>query len=261
MSVDNELYNEKRDIWWNENEALYFLYSGMNPARVAYFRHILSDVMHIDPKGKRTLDVGCGGGILAEEFARMGCELTGVDPSAPSIATARAHAAQSRLTIDYRVAGGEHLPFEDNSFDIVYCCDVLEHISDLKQVIAETARVLKPGGVYFYDTINRTRLSRLIFIQLAQEWSFTRFVPPHLHDWNMFITPQELTALLNAGGLESRDMAGMSPAVNPLQMVALMRRVNRKRMNFAEFGTRAGFHRSKDLSVSYMGYAVKPMAH
>src|ERR1041384_7807423 len=103
MSVDNDLYNRPHDIWWDESESLYFLKSGMNPARVAYFRSILIDHLKIDPKGKKTLDIGCGGGILAEEFARMGCEVIGIDPSAPSIATAAAHAKKSGLSIDYRM--------------------------------------------------------------------------------------------------------------------------------------------------------------
>jgi 2-polyprenyl-6-hydroxyphenyl methylase/3-demethylubiquinone-9 3-methyltransferase len=102
------------------------------------------------------LDIGCGGGVLTEDFASMGCQVTGIDISPRSIEVAKAHAALSGLTVDYRVGSGTELDFEANSFDAVSCCDVLEHIQDWKQVLAEASRVLTPGGLFFFDTINRT---------------------------------------------------------------------------------------------------------
>ncbi len=97
-----------------------------------------------------------------EEFGRLGCDVLGVDPSEVSINTARRHAGRSGLTIEYKVGSGEHLPAEDGTFDIAYCCDVLEHVSDLEHVLAETSRVLKPDGVYFFDTLNRTFASKIL---------------------------------------------------------------------------------------------------
>ena len=131
-----------------------------------------------------------------EEFARLGCQVTGVDPSKPSLATAKAHAKQSGLDIDYQVGVGEDLPFANETFDIVYCCDVLEHVNHLEGVISEISRVLKKGGIFLYDTINQTLPSKLIMIKLFQEWKATSFMPPHLHDWNMFIKPRTLQALM-----------------------------------------------------------------
>src|SRR6185437_10641385 len=101
----------------------------------------------VDPRGKVSVDIGCGGGLLAEEMARMGATVIGIDPSPNSLATARAHAAERGLVIDYRLGTGEDLPLQDASADIVYCVDVLEHVHDLDKVISETARVLKPGGL------------------------------------------------------------------------------------------------------------------
>ncbi len=196
MPVDNELYNQMGDIWWNENEVFSTLLLWLNPVRFGYFRQILLEKLKVDPRGKETLDVGCGGGLLAEQFARLGCKVTGVDPSERSLATARAHAQQSGLDINYLVGVGEHLPFADAAFDIVYCCDVLEHVSSLEQVISEIARVLKPGGIFCYDTINRTLLSKLVLIKMAQEWQATRFMPPNLHDWQQFIKPRELISFM-----------------------------------------------------------------
>ena len=120
----------------------------------------------------------------------------GIDPSASSLATARTHAQQAGLDIDYRVGVGENIPFADESFEIVYSSDVLEHVNGLEKVIAEIARVLKPGGVFLYDTINRTFPSKLVMIKLVQEWKSTSFMPPNLHDWNAFIKPRELLTLM-----------------------------------------------------------------
>ena len=197
MSVDNDLYDRMAASWWDASGFLHVL-AALNPARFGYMRRVLVEVLHLPPAGLRVLDVGCGGGLLAEEFARMGCTLTGVDPSAASLAAARAHAAARGLSIDYLRALGESLPFAGGSFDVAYCCDVLEHVSDVSRVVGETARVLRPGGVFFYDTINRTLQSRLIVIKLLQDWPWTAMMPPRLHDWRMFIRPEGAAARAGA---------------------------------------------------------------
>src|SRR3954469_1125281 len=144
MPVDNQLYDTMADSWWDEGGFLHVL-RGLNPARFGYMRRVLVEELGIDPRGRKTLDVGCGGGILAEELARLGCEVTGVDPSEQSLEAARAHARQEGLAIDSRRATGEALPFPDATFELAYCCDVLEHVTDLRRVVAEIARVLRPG--------------------------------------------------------------------------------------------------------------------
>jgi 2-polyprenyl-6-hydroxyphenyl methylase/3-demethylubiquinone-9 3-methyltransferase len=203
------------------------------------------------------LDVGCGGGLLAEEFARLGCAVTGVDPSQESLAAAREHAATQGLAIGYQRGSGEALPFVADSFDVVYCCDVLEHVNDLRQVIAETARVLKPGGVYLYDTINRTPQSRLLVIKLLQEWRWTALMPPRLHDWNMFIRPAELGRLLEQHGLLPGGLTGLKPRAHPLRLVQALRQRKRGRLSYAEAVERMDLGESADTSVSYIGYARK----
>lgn len=257
MPADNTIYNRPGDIWWDEDEPLSMLRTMLNPGRFGYFRRALTERLGLDPRGKATLDLGCGGGLLAEEFARLGCAVTGVDPSAPSLAIARAHAAASGLAIDYREGSGEALPFADAAFDIVYCCDVLEHVADPDRVVAEIARVLKPGGVFLYDTINRTPLSNLLLITIAQEWRPTRIVPPDLHDWRQFITPSELRAALARHGLAHRETVGLKPAAGLLAMVRDILRQRRGLISFGELGRRIAAEPSKDLSVSYMGYVVK----
>jgi 2-polyprenyl-6-hydroxyphenyl methylase / 3-demethylubiquinone-9 3-methyltransferase len=257
MTVDNELYNRLSSTWWDENEPLNLLRTSINPGRFGYFRDVLTQQLGIEPRGKKVLDIGCGGGILAEEFALIGCQIIGIDPSASSLATARAHAQQAGLDIDYRVGSGEDLPFADESFEIVYCSDVLEHVNDLEKVISEIRRVLKPGGVFLYDTINRTFPSNLVMIKLLQEWKSTSFMPPNLHDWNAFIKPRELLALLDCHGLVNRDITGLKPAANPITMTILMRKRKKGDISLYEMGSRMTFQQSKDTSVLYMGYAIK----
>ncbi len=257
MPVDNELYNRLSSTWWDKNEPLNLLRTSLNPGRFGYFRDVLIKQLMMDPHGKKVLDVGCGGGILAEEFARLGCQVMGIDPSAPSLATARAHTQQVGLDIDYRVGVGEDLPFADDSFDIVYSSDVLEHVNDLEKVISEIVRVLKQGGVFLYDTINRTFPSKLVMIKLVQEWKLTSFMPPNLHDWNAFIKPHELLTLLKHHGLDNREIMGLKPGTNPIVTTILLRKRKRGKLSLSEMGSLMRFRQSRDTSIMYMGYAMK----
>jgi 2-polyprenyl-6-hydroxyphenyl methylase/3-demethylubiquinone-9 3-methyltransferase len=256
MPVDNLLYDRLATSWWDERGFLHAL-AALNPARFGYMRRVLTEELHLTQTALQVLDVGCGGGLLAEEFARLGCTVTGVDPSQKSLTAARAHAASQGLAIEYRSGSGEALPFGAASFDVVYCCDVLEHVNDLGQVIAETARVLKPGGVYLYDTINRTPQSRLIVIKLLQEWRWTALMPPRLHDWDMFIRPAELRRLLEQHGLLPGGMTGLKPRTNPLRLVRALRRRKRGLLSYAEAVEQMDLGESSDTSVSYIGYARK----
>jgi 2-polyprenyl-6-hydroxyphenyl methylase/3-demethylubiquinone-9 3-methyltransferase len=256
MPVDNKLYDAPGDIWWDETKPLHALRTAINPGRVGYLRQVIAR-LGWRPDGLTALDVGCGGGIMAEEVAALGFRVTGVDPSAESIATARSHAARTGLAIDYLEAPGERLPFAAASFDLVYCCDVLEHVRDRQQVINEAARVLKPGGAYLYDTINRTLPSKLVMIKLFQEWGATAFMPPNLHDWRQFMTPVELLACLDKAGLHNIAMVGLKPAANPLQLISLLRKVKKGRITPAEMGRRSPMAVSRDMTVLYVGYAVK----
>ena len=161
------------------------------------------------------MDVGCGGGFLTESFARDGYDVAGIDPSANSIAAAREHAAVSRLAIDYRVASGECLPFTDSSFDIVSCCDVLEHVHDPNQVIREISRTLKTGGVFLYDTVNRTFRSWILVIKLWQDWHIAGFSAPNVHVWRKFIKPGELAAMMRQAQLSPSRPEGYRPGKKP----------------------------------------------
>jgi 2-polyprenyl-6-hydroxyphenyl methylase / 3-demethylubiquinone-9 3-methyltransferase len=256
LTIDNGLYDAPGDIWWDERQPLSAIRTALNPGRLRYLRGVLEQ-LGVEPPGKKALDVGCGGGLLAEELARMGFDVTGVDPSEPSLATARRHARSSGLRIEYLAGRGEDLPCADAGYGLVVCCDVLEHVADLDRVIAETARVLEPGGIYVYDTINRTLASKLVMIKLLQEWGWTRLVPPGLHDWRMFVKPSELIGLLEGHGLESRGYTGLAPGGRALLLLRSLIRQRRGAISYGELGRQAAMVPSGRTSILYVGHAVK----
>ena len=256
MPVDNAIYMAPGDIWWDESQPLSSLRTAINPGRIGYLRRILEETGYRTASA-RALDVGCGGGLMAEEVARMGFDVTGVDPAEASVEVAADHARRSGLDITYRVAAGEALPFDDGQFDLVYCCDVLEHVADARSVIAESARVLRPGGVYFFDTINRTGASKLLMIKLFQEWSLTAWMPRNLHAWDRFIKPDELTHLLTESGLEVGGMTGLAPSAPPPRLLFDLVRLRLGAFTFGDFGRRSIFRETSDKAVLYAGYALK----
>src|SRR3954452_11294471 len=257
MPIDNQMYDRLSDTWWDEDGFLNVLKSGLNPSRFGYMRSVVIDALGLDTRGLRILDVGCGGGLLAEEFAELGCAVTGVDPSSESLEVARSHARERGFDIEYRQASGEELPFGDREFPAVYCCDVLEHVDDVARTIAEIARVLRPGGVFLYDTVNRTRRSKLLMIKMAQDWAATAWAEPDLHDFNMFIRPDEVEAHIRRTGLDVRDRIGFASANPPAAVKAMWDRAHGN-ITYAQMGERMRITLSRDPASSYGGYAVKP---
>jgi 2-polyprenyl-6-hydroxyphenyl methylase/3-demethylubiquinone-9 3-methyltransferase len=260
QEIDNAIYDRVATTWWDQDGFMSLLRTSVNPPRYAYFREALVSRLGRDPKGLRVLDVGCGGGLLSEEFAAMGCDVTGIDQSLPTLAAARQHADASGLPIRYLEGSAEQLAFEAGTFDIVCCCDVLEHVDNPDAVIGEISRVLKPGGVFFFDTINRTFKSKLVAIKLAQDWRLTRLIPRDVHVWEKFIRPSELVELLDRHGMPGSELAGLSPAMNPFTALGALIRNKLGTMTFAELGERVKLKQSKDLSISYMGFAVRSAA-
>jgi 2-polyprenyl-6-hydroxyphenyl methylase/3-demethylubiquinone-9 3-methyltransferase len=257
MAIDNEMYSRKDFNWWDgdANSIPVLLRYFINPIRFAYFTEILKRQSGGDASGRRLLDVGCGGGFLCEEFARIGFDVTGIDPS--SLKAAKAHAAQNCLRIDYQKARAEALPFGDSSFDYVSCCDVLEHVDNVNETIAEIARVLKPGGLFFYDTINRTLLSWLVVIKIAQDWKGTAWEAPNSHEWKRFVKPSELNSIMKANGLAMQKNKGIGPGNSlPVCGKAIRQRAKGEITRY-EMAARMGFEKNDRVAVSYMGFAVK----
>lgn len=254
--IDNDLYSAESNTWWAPDSVLYLLKTSVNPLRVGYARRKLQE-LGMTPHGKRALEVGCGGGILTEEIARLGFETTGIDPSAHSLKIATGHARGSGLTITYEQGAGEALPYADNAFDAVFCCDVLEHVRDLPKVISEISRVLKPGGIFVFDTLNRTFLSKLVAIKIWQEWKRWALFPPGLHVWEMFIKPKELKSLLAQHHFDLKDLKGSSPSLPFTRMFGYLRKRAKGELTYKDLGEKFRLLESNDMSIVYMGVAVK----
>jgi 2-polyprenyl-6-hydroxyphenyl methylase/3-demethylubiquinone-9 3-methyltransferase len=184
------------------------------------------------------LEVGCGGGLICEDLARRKAVMTGIDPSEGALQTARQHSQQEGLgqNIHYVQGSGEALPFADDSFSVIVCLDVLEHVGDLKKTIGEIARVLAPGGVFVFDTINRTLMARAILIWYGEHFPSGGLVPG-IHQYEKFIKPRELTALLVGSGLQVRELAGFMP----------------RGFKHGRFSMGPGWFKG----VAYVGYATK----
>jgi 2-polyprenyl-6-hydroxyphenyl methylase / 3-demethylubiquinone-9 3-methyltransferase len=256
VPIDNDVYDRHGAGWWEEDNPLNVLHGSFTPGRFAYFRDVLSR-LNLDPAGLSALDIGCGGGFLAEEFARLGCHVVGVDPSSVSIDTARGHASAAGLDIDYRLGAGEQLPVADGEFDLAYCCDVLEHVSDLDAVISEISRAMRPQGLFLYDTINRTMASRLLAIKALQEWRLTRLIDTAIHEWDMFITPAELGDALGRAGLRMDDVVGLGPRSSRPRLLLNFVRAKTGRISYGELSRRSDAGQVTSTGLSYMGFATK----
>lgn len=199
--------------WWDPAGSSAMLHK-LNPPRLRYIRERVDARWGSDPAsftplaGKTALDVGCGAGLLCEPLARLGATVTGIDAAPASIAVAEAHAAKAGLAIGYRAVGIEEVT---GTYDLVVSLEVIEHVRDPAGFVRGLAGALADGGVLILSTPNRTPLSRLALIALAEG---TGRIPRGTHDWEKFVTPDELATLLAAAGLRVTDVRGLafSPA-------------------------------------------------
>ena len=203
MLNDPTIYDREADRWWLDEIKWVRTLRNLVPGRLRWFDR------HIDWRGKAVLDLGCAGGFMAEAMAARGANVTGIDPAAAAIKAARRHADQVGLGVSYDVGVGEALPYADGAFDAVVCVDVLEHVADLHKVLAEVQRVLRPGGLFLYDTINRNRLARLAVISLAED--LLRLLPKGTHDPDLFIRPGDLRRAMQGAGLAPGPVTGLGP--------------------------------------------------
>ena len=254
--INNEIYNQEGERWWQPDFSLNLIKTILNPCRTGYAIKIFNR-HKLKTEGKTALEVGCGGGILSEEISKMGFLTTGIDPSVPSLNAADKHAKENNLNIEYLNQTGENLIFKDNSFDVVFCCDVLEHVKDLPKVIYEISRVLKPGGIFLYDTFNRTSLSKLVAIKVLQDWDRWSIMPSHLHEWKMFIKPDEIKLLLLQNHLIWKEHRGLMPNIFVLRVLRKLHQRAKGELTYEEFGKKFQMVESNITNVMYMGYAIK----
>ena len=200
---DLSIYDTYADHWWDGSQRWLRTLQNLVPARLKYFDQTANW------SGKSVLDLGCGGGFMSEALASRGANVIGIDPAEKAIAIAQRHAASQKLSIRYLLGTGENLPVLDGSMDYVICVDVLEHVFDLDRVIGEASRVLRPGGTFLFDTINRTWLAALVVVFFGER--IFRILPLGTHDPTKFIKPKELAALLAARGFTISDFVGLGP--------------------------------------------------
>ncbi len=201
--------------WWDPKGSSAMLHR-LNPVRLGFIRNAVNAHFGGDPAGLKpliglsALDVGCGAGLLCEPLARLGAQVTGVDAASENAAVAQAHAAQSGLVIDYRA--GELADQNLARFDLVTAMEVIEHVADPAEFIGQLTTHLKPDGLMILSTPNRTMASKLLLVEAAERLGQ---VPRGTHDWNKFLTPEELEPLLADAGLEVTAMEGI--AFSPLK--------------------------------------------
>jgi len=198
--------------WWNPRGKMAVLHK-FNPVRLGYIRDAACKRFARDPRqldclqGLRILDIGCGGGILCEPLARLGAKMLGADPAEKNIAVAKLHAGQSGLAIDYRATTAEALADAGERFDIVLAMEVVEHVADMKLFVARCAEMVRPGGLMIVATINRTLKSFALAIVGAEY--VLRWLPRGTHQWDKFVTPDELEIAMERAGLRTTDERGV----------------------------------------------------
>lgn len=233
-----ERFSALAQEWWNPNGKFRPLHK-FNPVRLAYIRDNVAARFGRDPRaakpfdGLRILDIGCGGGLLCEPMSRLGAEVVGADASETNIEVARLHAAESRVRVDYRATTAEELADAGETFDVILNMEVVEHVADVDLFIARCAEMVRPGGIMFVATINRT-LKALGLAIIGAEYVL-RWLPRGTHQYGRLVRPDELERALTKAGMAVADRTGVT--YNPLA---------------------DRWQRSRDLDVNYMVLAEKP---
>lgn len=223
--------------WWEENGPFKPLHQ-LNPTRIQYIRDCLTTHFHVDAKmskplkGLTILDIGCGGGLVAEPLTRLGATVTGIDASEEAIHVATAHAALMELPITYICTSAEELLHQKKTFDGVLALEIVEHVADVSGFLSTCTKLLSPKGALILSTLNRTWKAYALAI-IGAEY-ILRMLPKGTHDWQKFLSPAELAALLRPLDFSFVNLQGLS------------------------YGPLTGrWNLSKDLDVNYLGYAKR----
>ena len=208
-AAEIQKFSELAHHWWDPNSEFRPLHE-INPLRLKWIDGMAAIA------GKKVLDVGCGGGILAEAMAGLGAEVTGIDLAEKALKVARLHLLESGQKVDYRLIAAEDFAAEmAQQFDVVTCMEMLEHVPDPASVVAACAKLVKPGGWVFFSTLNRNAKSYLLAV-IGAEY-ILKLLPRGTHDYAKFIQPAELARMAREAGLEVTELTGMS--YNPLTKI------------------------------------------
>lgn len=235
-----EKFSALAETWWDPSGPMKPLHK-FNPVRLAYIReqvlnHFRRDGTLRHPfEGLKILDIGCGGGLLCEPMARLGADVTGVDAAERNVRIASLHAKQSGIDINYRATTSETLAAAGEQFDVVLNMEVVEHVADVPLYLKSCAALVKPGGLMFIATINRT--ARAFALAIVGAEYVLGWLPKGTHQYSKFLTPEEITSLISREGMSIKDKCGVT--YSPLQ---------------------DQWRKSRDMGVNYMLLAQKPKA-
>lgn len=235
-----EKFRRMAEEWWDPHGKFRPLHR-FNPVRLGFLKDRLCRHFGRDPKagrplaGLRLLDIGSGGGLVAEPLTRLGADVVGIDATARNVEVARIHAVESGLAIDYRHAAAEDLAEAGEAFDAVLALEIVEHVASLEAFVAASARLVRPGGLMVVATLNRTLKAFALAIVGAEY--VLGWLPRGTHDWKKFVRPAELEAAMRAAGLGLKETAGV--AFNPI-------------LDRWSLGS--------DLDVNYLAVATRPDA-
>jgi len=225
IKTEVDKFSALADAWWDPEGDFRPLHL-INPERIRYIQKHISTHFKLSPRptkplqGLSLLDVGCGGGLLSEPLARLGLSVNGIDASDQNIEVATQHADESKLTINYRVGTPEKLTSKMDKFDVVLALEVLEHVQNMDHFIDATSALVKPGGLIFFSTLNRT-IQSFLLAKIGAEY-ILRWLPKGTHQWSKFVRPSEVAAAMKKCCMEILDIKGL--VYSPIKDTWIIRR-------------------------------------
>ncbi|CAN5766007.1 bifunctional 2-polyprenyl-6-hydroxyphenol methylase/3-demethylubiquinol 3-O-methyltransferase UbiG [soil metagenome] len=249
---------DRENDWWDPDDELFAMSALLDGMRFPYFMRVLAQTLHNGPAELTVLDVGCGGGSLSLLFSRAGCDVSGVDVDGAAIECARQQGTAKGFSARFDVASAEALPFAAASFDVVICSEVLEHVDDFEAALSEIYRVLKFGGIFLFSAPNRTVLSYLLLIKIAQDWRLTRVITRIEHRFDKLINANQLLRRLDERGIDVYDIQGVSIPVRAIpDAIHAYFRFKTNRGSLASLASSLQLCVGKTMSLAYIGWGVK----